>query len=111
MRWVGVTVGLVCGGLVWWDLHSVARFLWGGLASKLGLYAVLGQRRSSVMASLVRHDRVVAADLCMANRGSGGHSLCVARWRRWGLVRLEGQGMEVGIMWWRCGGLRTWHVG
>ncbi len=27
------------------------------------------------------------------------------------LVRLEGQGTGVGIMWWRGGGVRTQHVG
>jgi len=32
--------------------------------------------------------------------------------QRWqGLVRLEGWGMGVGIMWWRGGGMRTWHMG
>ncbi len=85
----------------------MVRFLWGRLASKLGLHAMLGQRWSSVTASLVRHDRVVAADLCVAKGGGGGHGLCVARQQ--GLARLEGWDMRVGIMWWRGGGLRTWH--
>ncbi len=89
----------------------MARFSRGGLASKSGLYAVLGRRRSSVVASLARRDRVVAADLPVAKGGGGGHGLRAARRRRQGLARLEGQGMEVGIMWWRCGGLRTRCVG
>jgi len=89
----------------------VARFSWGRLASKLGLYAMLGRHWSSVAVSLAHRDRVVAADLPVAKGGGRGHGLRAAR--RWwqGLARLEGQGMEVGIMWWRCGGLRTQRVG
>ncbi len=89
----------------------MARFSRGGLALKSGLYTMLGRRRSSVAASLVHRDRVVAADLPVAKGGGRGHGLRAARqWQR-GLARLEGQGMEVGIMWWRCGGLRTRRVG
>ncbi len=131
---VGIIVGLMCGGLAWWDLlcgkvfagwvgvmvglhtvvglmcsrtctvhwgGAVARFLQGRLVLKLGLYAMLGWHWSIVTASLAHCDRVVAMDLHMANGGSGGHGLCAARWWWWWrLVRLEGQGMEVGIMWW-----------
>ena len=91
---------------------AVARFSRGGLASKSGLHAVLGRRRSSVTASLAHRDRVVAADLRVAKGGGGGHDLRAARrrWRR-GLARLEGRDMGVGIMWWRGGGLRSRRVG
>ncbi len=117
MRQVGVVVGLVCSGLVlWWDLHTalgwhVVRFLWGRLALKSGLHAVLGRHRSSVMASLAHHDRVVPVDLRMAKGGGRGHSLHAARRWQWGLARLEGQDMGIGIMWWRGRGLRSWCVG
>ena len=53
----------------------MARFSWGRLASKLGLYAVLGWHWSSVVASLAHRDRVVAADLRVAKGGGGGHDL------------------------------------
>src|SRR6266702_7786018 len=113
--WWGLhaVAGLVCGGLVpWQDLRAtlgwhVVRFSWGRLASKSGLHAMLGRRRSSVMVSLAHRDRVVPADLHMAKGGGGGHSLWAAR-RRWGgLARLKGQDMGIGIMWWRGGGLRS----
>src|SRR6266581_370285 len=81
----------------------VARFSWGGLASKSGLHSVLGQRQSSVTASLAHRDRVVPADLRVAKGGGGGHDLRAARRR--GLARLEGRDMGVGIMWWRGGGV------
>ena len=130
----GVAAGLVCNGLAWRDLSAmlrwrgfrvagwgrggtcvprwggaVARSSRGGLASKSGLHAVLGRRRSSVTASLAHRDRVVAADLRVAKGGGGGHDLRAAR--RWGLARLEGWDMGVGIMWWRGGGMRTRRVG
>jgi len=116
--WVGIVVGLhtmvglVCGRTcaVCWG-GAMVRFSQGRLALKLGLYAVLGWHWSSVTVSLVCRDRVVAVDLHVANRGSGGHGLHAVRWWQQGLARLEGQGMEVGIMWWRCGGLRTQCVG
>src|SRR6266704_2791017 len=82
---------------------AMARFSRGGLASKSGLHAVLGRRQSSVTASLAHRDRVVAADLRVAKGGGGGHDLRAAR--RWGLARLEGRDMGVGIMWWRGGGV------
>ena len=90
----------------------MARFSQGGLASKLGLHTMLGWHQSSVTASLVHCDRMVAVDLRVAKGGGGGHNLHVAR-QRWqqGLARLEGRDMGVGIMWWRGGGLRTQHVG
>jgi len=54
------------------------------------------------MASLAHHDRVVAADLHVAKGGGRGHDLCAARWWwQWGLARLKGWDMGVGIMWWR----------
>ncbi len=59
-------VGLMYSGLAWQDLHAVARFLCGGLASWWGLHAMLGWCWSSVTASLACHDRVVAADLHVA---------------------------------------------
>jgi len=90
---------------------AVARFSWGGLVSKSGLYTVLGWCQSSVVASLACHDRVVAVNLCVVKGRGRGHGLHVVRQWQWGLVRLEGQGMGVEIMWWRGGGLRTWHVG
>ncbi len=81
-------VGWHCGGAhVWW-VGTMARFSQGGLAPKLAMHAMLGQCWSSVVASLVHCDRVVAADLCMAKGGGRGHSLCAVRW--WGLARLEG---------------------
>ncbi len=89
----------------------MARFLQGRLVLKSGLYTVLGWHWSNVAASLAHCDRVVAVDLPVAKGGGGGHGLCAARWRWRGLARLEGQGMEVGIMWWRCRGLRTRRVG
>ena len=64
---------------------------------------MLGRRRSSVTASLAHRDRVVAADLHVAKGGGGGHDLRAAR--RWGLARLEGRDIGVGIMWWRGGGV------
>ncbi len=107
MRRVGVVVGLARHGrtcVPCWG-GAVARFSRGGLASKSGLHAVLGRCQSSVMASLVHRDRVVAADLHMVKGGGGGHDLHAARqWWRQGLVRLEGWDMGVGIMWWRGGG-------
>src|SRR6266571_5095276 len=117
--WWGLhaVAGLVCGGLApWRDLRAalgwrVARFSRGGLASKSGLHAVLGRRRSSVAASLAHRDRVVPADLRVAKGGGGGHGLRAARRRRWGLARLEGRDMGIGIMWWRGGGLRSRRVG
>ncbi len=63
------------------------------------------------MASLAHCDRVVPVDLHVAKGGGGGHGLHVARRRRWGLVRLEGRDMGIGIMWWRGGGLRSRRVG
>src|SRR6266702_3700667 len=127
----------MCNGLAWRDLSAmlrwrgfrvagwghggtcvpcwggaVARSSWGGLASKSGLHTLLGQHRSSVTASLAHRDRVVAADLRVAKGGGRGHDLHAARRRWWrGLVRLEGQDIGVGIMWWRGGGLRTRRVG
>ena len=53
----------------------------------------------------MHHDRVVPVDLCMAKEGGEGHSLHVVRQWQWGLVRLEGQDMGIGIMWWRGRGL------
>jgi len=109
--WWGLCeAGWHCGGTCtpcWGGV--VARFLRGGLVSKLGLHTVLGRCQSSVAASLVRCDRVVAADLHVAKGGGGGHGLHAVRWQ--GLARLEGWDMRVGIMWWRGRGLRTWHVG
>ncbi len=72
---------------------------------------MLGWCQSSVVASLACHDRVVAVNLCVVKGRGRGHGLHVVRQWQWGLVRLEGQGMGVEIMWWRGGGLRTWHVG
>src|SRR6266702_3038992 len=89
----------------------VARFSRGRLASTSGLHAMLGQRRSSVTASLAHRDRVVPADLRVAKGGGGGHGLRAARRWRWGLARLEGRDMGIGIMWWRGGGLRSRRVG
>ncbi len=83
----------------------MARFSWGRLALKSGLHAVLGWRQSSVMVSLAHCDRVVAVDLHVAKGGGGGHGLHAVKW--WGLARLEGWDMRVGIMWWRGRGLRT----
>src|SRR6266702_3824906 len=76
---------------------AVARFSRGGLASKSGLHAVLGRRRSSVAASLAHRDRVVPADLRVAKGGGRGHGLRAARRRRWGLARLEGR--DTGERW------------
>src|SRR6266571_1077844 len=90
---------------------EVARFSRGGLASKSGLHAVLGRRRSSVAASLAHRDRVVPADLRVAKGGGGGHGLRAARRRRWGLARLEGRDMGIGMRWWRGGGLRSRRLG
>ncbi len=61
---------------------------------------------------LAHSDRVaVAADLHVA-KIEVATGLCVVKQRWWwGLARLEGQGMGVGIMWWRDRGLRTWCVG
>ena len=88
----------------------MVRFSQGGLVLKLGLHAMLGWHWSSVMARLVHCDRVVAADLHIVKGGGRGHSLCVVMWQ-WGLARLEGQDMGIGIMWWRGRGLRSWCVG
>src|SRR6266702_2495770 len=90
---------------------EVARFSRGGLGSKSGLHAVLGRRRSSVAASLAHRDRVVPADLRMAKGGGGGHGLRAARRRRWGLARLEGRDMGIGIMWGGGGGVGSRRVG
>ncbi len=76
-------VGLACCGgtcMLCWG-GTMARFSWGRLASKSGLHAVLGRHQSSIMASLVHHDRVVAADLHVAKGGGRGHDLHAARWR------------------------------
>src|SRR6266702_3747216 len=78
---------------------EVARFSRGGLGSWWGLH---------VVASLAHRDRVVPADLRVAKGGGGGHGLCAARQRWWGL---EGRDMGIGIMWWRGGGLRSRRVG
>ncbi len=114
MRRVGVVVGLACHGRTCvprWG-GAVVRFLWGGLASKSGLHAVLGWHQSSVTVSLVHRDRMVAVDLHVVKGGGRGHDLRAVRWQwQWGLARLEGQDMGVGIMWWRGGGLRTQCVG
>src|SRR6266702_8884681 len=97
-------MGLACHGrtcVTHWG-GAVARFLQGGLALKLGLHTVLGWHRSSVTVSLVHCDRMVAADFRVVKGGGRGHDLHVVRWQwQWGLVRLEGQDMGVGIMWWR----------
>ncbi len=78
----------------------MVRFLWGGLALKSGLHAVLGWHQSSVTASLAHRDRVVAADLCVAKGGGRGHNLCVGgggrdlqglRGRIWGLGLYGGE--------------------
>jgi len=54
---------------------------------------------------------VVVVDLHVVKMGAA-MGLHVVRQRWWqGLARLEGQGMGVGIMWWRGRGLRTWCVG
>jgi len=123
VRQVGVMVGLACRGgacvrqvSARQDLHAtlgwhVARFSRGGLASKLGLHAMLGQHRSSVMASLAHRDRVVPADLHVAEGGGGSYGLRAARRWQWGLARIEGRDMGIGIMWWRGGGLRSRRVG
>src|SRR6266702_5948796 len=111
-RWGSCAVGWRRGGTCaprWGG--TVVRFSRSGLALKSGLHTVLGQRRNSVVARLAHHDRVVAADLRVAKGGGGGHSLRMATWRWWGLARLEGWDMGVGIMWWRGGGLRTQRVG
>ena len=75
------------GACVWW-VGAMARFSQGRLVLKSGMHAVFGRRWSSVAASLVHHDRVVAADLCVVKGRGGGHGLHAVR--RWGLVRLEG---------------------
>jgi len=55
---------------------------------------------------------MVAVDLHVVKGGGRGHDLRAVRWQwQWGLARLEGQDMGVGIMWWRGGGLRTQCVG
>ncbi len=80
-------VGLACCGgtcVPCWG-GTLVRFSWGGLASKLGLHAMLGQHWSSVTASLAHHDRVVAVDLHVAKGGGGGHDLCVG-----GVVERQG---------------------
>ena len=77
MQRVGVVEGLACHGgtcVLRWG-GAMARFSWGGLASKSGLHAMLGWCQSRVTASLVHCDRVVAVDLCMAKGGGGGHDL------------------------------------
>src|SRR6266702_5096710 len=111
--WWGLhtVVGLMCSGLaLWWDLHAalgwcMARFSQGRLALKSGLHAVLGWRRSSVVVSLAHRDRVVPADLRVVKGGGGGHGCHLARRWWWGLARLEGWDMGIGIMWWRGRGL------
>ncbi len=72
---------------------------------------MLGQHQSSVMASLAHHDKVVPVDLHVAKGGGGGHSLHAARQWQWGLARLEGWDMGIGIMWWRGRGLRSQCMG
>src|SRR6266702_3786597 len=78
----GVAAGLLRNGLAWRDLRAVLR--WRG-------FRAAGWGRGGA---------------CTPWRG-----LRAARRRRWGLARLEGRDMGIGIMWWRGGGLRSRRVG
>ncbi|SRR6266702_481477 len=96
-------VGLACGGLVaWWALCPMLGWHHGGACT--GKWAL--------WVDLARSDRMaVAVDLHVAKMGVAMGLHAVRQRQQQGLVRLEGQGTGVAIMWWRGRGLRTQHVG
>jgi len=72
----------------------------------------LAHDKSASWVDLAHSDRVVVVvDLHVA-KIEAAMGLCAVKQRQWqGLARLEGQGIGVGITWWRDRRLRTWHVG
>ncbi len=74
----------------------------GAYAQQISIVVGLACGKSALWADLVHSDGVVVAVNLHVVKMEAAIGLHVGRQRQWrGLVKLEGQGMGVGIMWWR----------
>src|SRR6266702_3347841 len=113
-QWVG-SVGVLCSMMRWH--HGRACVWWVGvrlgLVCRVGMASQWGLHVASQHCGWILH--IVMGwwwwQTCMWRRWRWP-GLHVVRQRQWQeLLRLEGHGMGVGIMWWRGRGLRTQHMG